>query len=330
MHRSIRILNRIEPRNPVLVAAWPGMGNVAFGAAMYLKETLKAEKFAEIDPNDIFYRTGVQIREGVVDIPPLPKSEFFYHPNAGGANDLIVFIGESQPVMEKEYELAQRVIDVAVQYQVEEVITFAATPVNITHRAVPGVWGVTTELDQQQKLKSYGVRIMSAGHIGGLNGLLLGVAKSTGLSGLCLLGEIPFYTAKIENPKSSLSILKVFMSYRNIKIDLDGLNQMAKFVEEEVEKVSKTTKQTILEQNQSAEPGDEAAYDVSAEEEEEAPHEPPPGETPSEIRERIEFLFEAAAQDLSKAGELKDELDHWGLFQEYEDRFLDLFDRKNL
>jgi proteasome assembly chaperone (PAC2) family protein len=330
MHRSIRILNRIEPRSPVLIAAWPGMGNVAFGAAMYLKETLQAEKFAEIDPQDIFYRTGVQIREGVADIPALPKSEFYYYPHTGDANDLIIFIGESQPVMEKEYKLAQRVVDVAVEYGVEEVITFAATPVNISHRAEPGVWGVTTEHELQQKLKEYGVRVMSAGHIGGLNGLLLGVAKSAGLRGFCLLGEIPFYTAKIENPKSSLSILKVFMSYRNVAIDFDGLEQMAKFVEEEVEKVSKTTKQTILEQNPAVQPGDEADYDVSDDEGAEAAPEPSPGETPPEIRERIEFLFEAAAKDLSKAGDLKDELDHWGLFQEYEDRFLDLFGKRNL
>ena len=54
MDASIRILNRIEPVNSILVASWPGMGNVAYGAAMHLKEILKAEKFAEIRPEDIF------------------------------------------------------------------------------------------------------------------------------------------------------------------------------------------------------------------------------------------------------------------------------------
>ena len=43
-----------------------------------------------------------------------------------------------------------------------------------------------------------------------------------------------------------------------------------------------------------------------------------------------EFLFDAASQDISKAGDLKEELDQWGLFQEYEDRFLDLFGQSNL
>jgi len=68
MDSSIRVVSRIDPRDPILVAAWPGMGNVAYGAAMYLKENLKASKCAEILPNDVFYKTGVQIRDGLVEI----------------------------------------------------------------------------------------------------------------------------------------------------------------------------------------------------------------------------------------------------------------------
>lgn len=323
MHPSIRIINRIEPKEPILIAAWPGMGNVAFGTAMYLKETIGASKFAYIGSQDIFYRTGIQIKDGIVDIPELPKSEFFFYENSKGDNDLIIFIGESQPVMEKEYELAQRVIEVALLFKVCEVITFAATPVNITHRAEPGVWGVSTEAGLLKRLPQYGVRVMNAGHIGGLNGLLLGVAKKAGIHGLCLLGEIPFYTAKIENPKSSLAILKVFIKYRKLEIDLDGLMQMAKFVEEEVEKVSKTTKQTLF--------GEESPKELK--EVEETAEERSGGEErmiPPEVREKIEYMFDAAIEDISKAGELKIELDRWGLFQEYEDRFLDLFGKKNL
>jgi len=319
MHPSIRLYSRIEPVNAVLVAAWPGMGNVAFGAASYLRENLKAVKFADIEPEDVFYQTGVQIREGLLDIPGLPQSEFYFYRDPEGRNDIIIFIGESQPVMEKEYELARRVVEVAVLLKVNELITFAATPVNITHRSEPGVWGVATDGELLSALPSLGVKVMDAGHIGGLNGLLLGVGKESGIHGICLLGEIPFYTAKIENPKSSLAILKVFMKYKHISLGLDGLTQMAHFVEEEVEKVSKTTKQTFF---GNEEAGDSKQDYESGKEETET--------VTDEVRKRIERLFEAAAEDISKAGELKRELDRWSLFVEYEDRFLDLFGRKNL
>ena len=323
MDASIRILNRIEPKNPVMVAAWPGMGNVAYGAAMYLKESLKAFKFAEISPENIFFRTGIQIAEGIVSIPELPKSEFFFYHNSAGERDLILFIGEAQPVMEKEYQLARIVVDLALSNKVKEIVTFAATPVNITHHAEPGVLGVSTRADMLHKLPMYGVRIMSAGHIGGLNGLLLGVGKGSGVDGTCFLGEIPFYTAKIENPRSSLAVLKVFSSYVGITVDLSSLVQMAKFVEDEIDRVSKSTKQTLF--------GDETQKEEGEEQEvKEEGQMKSQDRIPSEVRDRIEYLFEIAESDISKAGELKKELDKWEIFQEYEDRFLDLFGGKNL
>ena len=110
-----------------------------------------------------------------------------------------------------------------------------------------------------------------------------------------------------------------------MEIDLDGLLQMAKFVEEEVEKVSKTTKQTLLGTDAAVEPGTEAVYEAVEGETDEAAE----GIGP-EVRERIELLFNAAMQDISRAADLKDELDRWGLFPEYEDRFLDLFGKRNL
>jgi proteasome assembly chaperone (PAC2) family protein len=317
MSSSIRVLSRIETNKPVLLAAWPGMGNVAYGAAIYLKENLVVTKFAEVLPEDIFYKTGIQIKDGIVDLPDLPRGEFYLYKNSSQKKDLILFIGESQPVMEKEHELATRVIEVAKAHDVTQIVTFAATPVNITHHSVPEVWGVATDNELLGKLEGYGVKVMSAGHIGGLNGLLLGVGKEAGISGVCFLGEIPFYTAKIENPKSSLAILQIFIKYVGLEVDLSGLKQMAKYVEEEIDKVSKTTKQTLF-----------AEEEAQTREEEDIENEP--STLPHGIREKIEYMFEAVRKDISKAGELKRELDKWGLFHEYEDRFLDLFDNKNL
>ncbi len=47
-----------------------------------------------------------------------------------------------------------------------------------------------------------------------------------------------------------------------------------------------------------------------------------------EVFEKIERLFQEAKFDRNKAYELKRELDKWGLFEKYEDRFLDLFKKQ--
>jgi hypothetical protein len=47
--------------------------------------------------------------------------------------------------------------------------------------------------------------------------------------------------------------------------------------------------------------------------------------TPSGAREKINEMFEQVASGECEPGELKEELERWGLFEEYEDRFLNLF-----
>ncbi len=46
---------------------------------------------------------------------------------------------------------------------------------------------------------------------------------------------------------------------------------------------------------------------------------------PADARLRIDELFRRVTRGESEPGELKDELDRWGLFEEYEDRFFNLF-----
>lgn len=48
---------------------------------------------------------------------------------------------------------------------------------------------------------------------------------------------------------------------------------------------------------------------------------------PSDARKRIEELFEKTARGEYEPGRLRDELVRWGLFEEYQDRFLSMFNK---
>ncbi len=50
--------------------------------------------------------------------------------------------------------------------------------------------------------------------------------------------------------------------------------------------------------------------------------------TPVDARIRIDELFDKVAKGECEPGELKDELERWGLFEEYEDRFFNIFRKK--
>jgi len=49
------------------------------------------------------------------------------------------------------------------------------------------------------------------------------------------------------------------------------------------------------------------------------------GGIPVDARVRIDELFRKVSKGESEPRELKDELDRWGLFEEYEDRFFTIF-----
>jgi hypothetical protein len=52
------------------------------------------------------------------------------------------------------------------------------------------------------------------------------------------------------------------------------------------------------------------------------------GGIPADARAHIEYLFRQVARGESEPGVLKDELQRWGLFEEYQDRFLDIFKKR--
>ncbi len=52
------------------------------------------------------------------------------------------------------------------------------------------------------------------------------------------------------------------------------------------------------------------------------------GGIPVDARVRIDELFEKVAKGENEPGELKDELDRWGLFEEYQDRFFNIFKKR--
>jgi hypothetical protein len=52
------------------------------------------------------------------------------------------------------------------------------------------------------------------------------------------------------------------------------------------------------------------------------------GGLPADARQRIEALFNLVSKGELETSELKEELDRWGVFEEYQDRFFNLFKRK--
>jgi uncharacterized protein len=314
---GVKFSKKPRLRKPYLICAWPGMGEVAFKAATYLAEQLKAEEFAQIPPEDFFYLTGSVVQEGILNAPQFPYSKFYYWRNKGGENDLIIFISNAQPDLAKADEYCKRIINIAKDFKVKTIISFAAMPQAIDHTQESKAWLTATSKEILDSLKAHNIALLHEGHISGMNGLFLGMAKAEGFNGFCLLGEIPLYTIQIENPKASQAVLEALVRILKIELDFSGLLNETQGMEGEINKLLDYLKVGTP-------PGPIGEEDIEKIKKSLTQL----TKLPASIKENIERLFAQARADISKAKELKAELDKWNVYKEYEDRFLDLFKKK--
>jgi proteasome assembly chaperone (PAC2) family protein len=244
-----------EPKlvNPVMVACWPGIGNIGIMAVDMLRRTVAAEEFGEIESWDFFYPRKVLIKDGELKDLEFPENKFYFKKTE--KNDLLFFIGEEQPSDgrgvyaegTKAYRMANLVLDVAQQFGCRRVYTSGAAVAPIHHTTRSRVWVVPNREDLIDEVKGYENTVLMSdvegrngqGNITGLNGLLLGAAKKRGLEAICVMGEIPIYIHgfPVPYPKGSKAVLEVLGAALAIKIPLDEIDELIRKSDSEIEDV---------------------------------------------------------------------------------------------
>lgn len=317
-----------------MVAAWPGMGNVSMLAAGYLVQKLGMKLVGEFAPaaNSTMFGIGaVEVHEGIVGKPRLPHSRLYQIDGAAGIGKLTVFIGEAQPNT-GAYMFANELMSKATQLGVQRVVTFASMASAIHPLEQPRVFGAGTTGDIVEGLRKMDVDPLPQGRIGGMNGILLGAAAERGVPDVCLMGEIPGFAPGVPNPRATTALLDAFGQMTGRPLDLDDLGPHIGAIDEVLMKML----EQIQKQQRNVESFDEPNDSDGDEGDERKGGTPmlpasssstakPELDPPS--REKIEQMFEDAGGNRDKAAALKKELDGLGVFEQYEDRFLDLFKR---
>ena len=261
---GIRLYKEPKLEDPVLIAGWPGIGNIGIIAADTLRGVLRAEEFGEIEPWDFFYPKKVIIRNGELEGLEFPSNKFYFRRTRG--KDLMFFIGEEQPTEREKayakgrmaYQMANLVLDVAVKFGCRRVYTSGAAVAPIHHTARPMVWAVPNTEALISEVRSYENTVLMSdiegrggqGNITGLNGLLLGVAKERGLEAICVMGEIPIYLQgfPLPYPKASKSVLEVLIAALGIRIEMEGIAALVEHSEREIERLYEMFPSEIKEQ----------------------------------------------------------------------------------
>lgn len=302
--QAVKIHKEIELKSPILLAAWPGMGNVALGAMDYIRRMLEATPFAEVDVSRFSAPDAVVVEGGLAKLAKPPKNMFYYMERP----PLVIFEGESQIAGAAGVSLMETILSLAEKHGVQRIYTGAAFPLAVSYEEPSRVFGAANSVDLRDSLPQFKAEVMEGGQISGLNGLLLGYAAARGMEAVCLLATMPLYAVNFPNPKASKAIVETLQRMLGIEVDMTELDLAIAEMEKKMAVIEEKIKEVFPAMDTTQKP-------AGVEED----------RVPNYIMERIERLFQEAKVDREKAVLLKEELDKWHLYELYEDRFLDLF-----
>ncbi len=225
---SVEIKSIPDLNNPKLICGFPGSGYVGKLAIDYLIDKLQAIQFGQIYSHSFPPQVSIQ-KDGTLD---LVKNSLYYC--KGDSNDLVFLTGDAQPVSaEGEYSLAEEIVEICKKMNIQEIFTLAAY---ITGKFPknPKVFGTGTSTETIKEFSKFDVMTMNRGNITGMNGVLIGIAKKSSLSGICLLGETSGY---VIDAKASKAVLESLCKILNLKFDMSELDQRAKDTEELIKNI---------------------------------------------------------------------------------------------
>jgi uncharacterized protein len=205
-------------KDPILIEGLPGLGLVGKIALRYLIKQLKAKKVAYLYSPHFPYFVLVNKKGNV----RLLRGAFYYYKNPNGANDIVLFTGDSQSqTIEGQYEIADQILSFSEKHGVKTIATIGGY--RMEPKEKPKVFIAATSQEVLDKALQAGATLSTSGSpIVGTAGLILGLAKFKKISALCLLGETRGY---LPDPLAAKSILEVLKSTFNFELDLTGLNE---------------------------------------------------------------------------------------------------------
>ncbi len=222
---EIQYFSQPELKEPIMIAAWPGMGYLAKISADYLRRRLKAKRFAEIR----YMQNAIVYKDSLAELPPL-RHRFY----ASTEEDILFCVGDAQPsTPEEAMRLGEKVVDLAVKYNVRLIYTMAAYPNDYLDK--PQVYGIYTDEKLREELEKHDISFIEGeGAVNGLNGILIGLAKNRGIDGVCLMGEIRY--ANVPQHLSSKAVLERLTSLLGLEVDMTPLEKRAKKIDASIRK----------------------------------------------------------------------------------------------
>jgi uncharacterized protein (TIGR00162 family) len=216
---TIEVTEKPILNDPILIEGLPGIGFVANIAALHLINELKAKQFASIVSAS--FQDFAVTTEGGGSRSPL--NELYYVKRSDGGRDLIIWYGNTQALTTfGQYELCGKVLDIVQELGCRFVISIGGYKKDQVQQ-VPGLYSAATDGDSLKAVLDLGTKIM-VGHVFGIAGLLIGLARLRSVKGFALLVDTLGMYPDANGTKNVLAMLSKFL---NLEFDLGKLEASA-------------------------------------------------------------------------------------------------------
>ena len=216
---SINIAEKPTLNDPILIEGLPGIGFVANIAALHLINELKATRFAEIISGS--FQDFAVTTEGGGTRSPI--NELYYVKRDNVVRDLIIWYGNTQALTTfGQYELCGKVLDLAQELGCKFVISIGGFKKDQV-QTVPGLYSAATDPETSKEVLDLGTKVM-VGHVFGIAGLLIGLARLRNVRGYALLVDTLGMYPDANATRYALSLLDKSLK---LNIDLSKLDASA-------------------------------------------------------------------------------------------------------
>jgi predicted ATP-grasp superfamily ATP-dependent carboligase len=212
-------------RAPALLAAfsgWNDAGDAASAALTFIGESLHAERFARIDPEDFYdfqsTRPHIRFTEEHKREITWPGVEIFAARVPRAPRDLILVQGPEPSMRWKSF--SQHIIDLAEALGTQLVVTIGALLADVPHSHPVQITGLASDDALVEK-----VALKETTYEGptGIVGVLHTACTEAELPSASLWAAVPHYVAAAPNPKAALALVRKVEALVGVSVDATDL-----------------------------------------------------------------------------------------------------------
>jgi proteasome assembly chaperone (PAC2) family protein len=210
---------------PLLIAAFKGWNDGGQGATLaagYLARLWRAQRFADIDPEEFVdfqtSRPHVALDEGATRRITWPENAFHHARIDALGRDAVILLG-----IEPNYRwrhFTELIVGVARELEIELVVTFGALLADVPHTRPAPVTGAATDPDLVEEL---GLQLSRYEGPTGIVGVLLDACRQAEIPAVSLWSAVPHYVSLAPSPRAAKALCERLGALLRCEIDLSEL-----------------------------------------------------------------------------------------------------------